>query len=72
MQTYVIMKPTGTEAFGTNDAYRDVLFRWGNSHNTIMITYVDTSTDGRLRMHLFILRGGGAPNEEAAGRFLHY
>ena len=27
MQTYVIMKPTGTEAFGSNDAYRDVLFR---------------------------------------------
>lgn len=28
MQTYVIMKPTGTEAFGTNNAYRDVLFRY--------------------------------------------
>lgn len=41
MQTYVIMKPTGTEAFGTNDAYRDVLFRWENTRTTIMITYVD-------------------------------
>ncbi|CAM9941395.1 unnamed protein product [Scytosiphon promiscuus] len=30
MQTYVIMKPTGTEAFGTNSAYRDVLFRFGS------------------------------------------
>ncbi|CAM9281861.1 unnamed protein product [Pylaiella littoralis] len=30
MQTYVIMKPTGTEAFGTNNAYRDVLFRFGS------------------------------------------
>lgn len=29
MQTYVIMKPTGTDAFGTNNAYRDVLFRCG-------------------------------------------
>lgn len=27
LQTYVIMKPTGTEEFGTNNAYRDVLFR---------------------------------------------
>lgn len=27
IQTYVIMKPTGTAAFGTNGAYRDVLFR---------------------------------------------
>lgn len=27
LQTYVIMKPTGTETFGTNNAYRDVLFR---------------------------------------------
>ncbi|CAM9814800.1 unnamed protein product [Ectocarpus sp. 12 AP-2014] len=30
LQTYVIMKPTGTEAFGTNNAYRDVLFRFGS------------------------------------------
>ncbi|CAN0329581.1 unnamed protein product [Ectocarpus sp. 12 AP-2014] len=30
LQTYVIMKPTGTEEFGTNNAYRDVLFRFGS------------------------------------------